>query len=639
MPRLRAAAYAIALVWLNLYICRGFFNTPHTGSMWSMQGFWAGLARLGSFGTLAPQWWRFHDGGAPFEFTYSPVVPALASLFGVQAVSGIVYCLTPLAVYALAGVLTRSAGWGFTAGAAYSLTALSQLAVPDAGFASVHLIDARRLYLMGSWDETPHMLGLTFAVLAVAAVRLRWWVSAGVCMALSVASSAFGATILLLGLTPLLPSRRTVLAIAATGAAAYAVICPWLPTSLVLAIGRNAQLHSGEGHNWNPKSLLALGITSAAVLLLWWLLRRFRAAEPLRYAVLFAAIATSIPLLWERWGIYFIPQPGRYKVEAEFGLALLCVLGARALLMRGPKWVAAIVAVAAVSLGAESTIRHRRYAKALIRPADVTKTIEYRVARWADANREGRIFAPGTIGQWLNEWTDREQFSGGSYSTAYNPVQQVAFWGIYPLEAAAADTAILWWKAFGVGQAVITGKNSPEFWKPFAHPDLLEGKLTALWREDDTTIYRVPLKSPSYAHAVPAGALVTNPPRSVGDIAELRRYVDAIDAAPPAEFRWTGANSAVVTGDFGRGDALSVQVNWHPGWRATAEGRAVPLARDGLGFIWAAAPCDGPCAISLTYTGGAEAIACRVLSGTVLLALALYPILRRRGMASEPVRQ
>jgi hypothetical protein len=607
--------------------------------MWSMQGFWAGLARLGSFGAVAPQWWPFHDGGAPLEFAYAPVVPALASILGVQAVTGLVYCLTPLAVYALAGALAKSPGWGFTAAALYSLTAPVQLVVPDSPFAWVRFLDARRLYLMAAWDETPHLLGLTFAVLAVACVRLRYWVAAGAAMALAVASSAFGATILAMGLIPLLEGRRAWLKIAATGAAAYLAIAPWLPPSLVLAIGRNAQFHSGEGHNWNPKSLLALAITVGVAALLWWLLRRFRAGEPLSYAVLFAWITTSVPLFWERWGIYFVPQPGRYKVEAELGVALLLVFAARALLLRGPRYLPAVIAVAAVTLGAEATIRHRRYAKALIQPVDVTKTIEYRVAKWAGANRYGRIFAPGTIGQWLNEFTDREQFSGSSYSTSYNPVQQIAFWGIYPLEPAEASTAILWWKAFGVGHAVVTGKNSPEFWKPFGNPSFLEGKLGVLWREDDTTIYRVPLRSTSYAHAVPSDAIVRHSPRTVHDTAELRRYVEALDASPSVDFRWTDTNSAVASGDFRPGDALTVQVNWHPGWRATSGARAIPLRRDGLGFIAADPSCSGPCTIELTYTGGAELIACRIASAMVLVSAALYPILRRRGMASPPLRQ
>jgi hypothetical protein len=451
-------------------------------------------------------------------------------------------------------------------------------------------------------------------------------------MALAVAANAFGAVMIVMALVPLLVvwgDRRAIGGVAAVGAAAYLAICAWVPPSLLLAMRANAQLHPGEGHNWTGNSVLALGIAVAGFALLWLVLRRAGASSVLRFAVLFAWVTTSVPLLWDRWRLYYLPQPGRYKVEAELALALLFVFGARALLSRAPKALTVGVAVAALALGTHAVIQHRRFEKGLIRPIDVTKTIEYRAAKWADANRHGRLFAPGSIGQWLNAFTDREQSSGGSYSTSYSRVQQTAYWGIYPLPRDRAETAILWWKAFGVGQVIVPGKASPAF----GDPGLLEGRLEVLWLEDDTTAYRVPLRSASLAHVVPHDALVRRTPAAVDDTAELARYVDALDRAGPASFRWTGANSATIEGDVPRGSAVSIQVNWHRGWKAEAGGRRVALHRDGLGLMWAEPQCGGPCTLSLEYDGGVELMVCRAMSLLAIAGAICMPLLpfRKRG--------
>ena len=66
------------------------------------------------------------------------------------------------------------------------------------------------------------------------------------------------------------------------------------------------------------------------------------------------------------------------------------------------------------------------------------------------------------------------------------------------------------------------------------------------------------------------------------------------------------------------GQAVSVQVTYHPGWRATVNGAAQSVTQDGLGFLLLAPACQGPCEITLVYDGGPEWRAACVASLTAL---------------------
>ena len=138
-----AALYALILVYLNAYICRDLVRNP-TAFMASMHGFWIALAKRAEISWFRPTWWPYWDAGIPFEFTYAPLVPALtaagAALSGVshvmafQSVTALVYCLGPLTLFVMAWMLTRSPGASFLAALMYSLTASTQLIVPDERF-------------------------------------------------------------------------------------------------------------------------------------------------------------------------------------------------------------------------------------------------------------------------------------------------------------------------------------------------------------------------------------------------------------------------------------------------------------------------------------------------------------------------
>lgn len=643
LRRLLPVVYAIVLLWLNAYICRGLFFTEHTGYMNSMHGFWTAIARLANSHWWSPGWWPYWDAGMPFEFTYAPLIPGLTGLWSqlggvsparaLQSVTGVFYCLAPMALFAMCAVLTRSLGWSFVAGVAYSLLAPTEIVIPEEAFSFRRIGEARRLYLMSAWDETPHFAALSmlplvilFTALAIRTGRGRYWVAAGAFMALAVLASAFGATMLIISLTCLLLTLdggrrvRNFAAVAATGAITWLLISPALPPSLIWRIYDNADREGG----WNVGAFPALTTVVVGAIALIRVLPARNGAWWLRFSALLAWVMSAIPFLYYKFERQFIPQPGRYKVEAEFALVILLVFAAKLLIDRLPVPIRTGLALFGLALAAEQVVSHRRYAKTVIRPVDVTGTIEYRAAKWAEANLpHGRVAYPGSMAMWLNAFTDVQQWAGSSYSTAYNPVQQQAYAGWLSAQSAEdARASQLWMKAFGVQAYAIPGKASPEFWKAIAYPEVF-GKCEVLWEQDDTRICRLPGARPGFAHVMPAEGLVRTRPKSGSDLAELGRYASALDRSVPAEFRWQGANLAVLRATVPAGQAVSVQVNHHPGWHATANGKPTEARRDGLGLIAVTPDCNGPCEIRLLYDGGLEQPLCRWAS--VLTAVALLP--------------
>jgi hypothetical protein len=288
-----------------------------------------------------------------------------------------------------------------------------------------------------------------------------------------------------------------------------------------------------------------------------------------------------------------------------------------------------------VAMGVEQVISERQFAKATLTSGDLTKTIEYRTAVWARDHLAGtRIMMPGSIAQWSNAFTDIEQLAGGSWSVAYNQVQQRAktamFYGGDTPERDARNS-IAWLKAFGTGAVVVSGPKSQEYWKAFTHPTKFDGRLPVLWREDDVTIYGVPRHSESLAHVVPEWALVRRAPSGPEDTSEVEKYVSALEDAslPTADFQWQGTNRIRIHTTATKSQAISIQVTHHPGWHAVVNGAARQIKADGLGLMWLQPGCNGACEVQLEYDGGTELRVCRLLSALALVAMVLVLVARR----------
>jgi hypothetical protein len=648
------AVYGLIIVWINAYICHELF-TNQTAPMNSMHGFWVALAKRGGSSWLHSNWWQLWDNGIPFEFTYAPLIPWMISAWSAirgitpdlafQSVTGFVYCLAPLSLFLMAWLITRAAGWSFLAALFYSLTSPSQIIVPDAEFSFRHLWDARRLFIVAQWDDTPHLAALAllpltilFLVLSIRRRRAPYYAVLVLLIAGMALATDFGPIEVLIAAMCLIPvfprkdyGRNTALVIS-IGLIAYAIIAAFLPPSMLLAIHRASA--NAEG-GWTAGSLTALAIVTLGWIVLWRVLDHWTTDWNLRFFALFAYLTGSLPVVAAYLHRQFLPQPGRYKLEMEMAIALVVVFGLRSIVEKAPPTLKSGLLLLFLALAGEQIVSHRQYARNILQPADLTQTIEYRTATWVNQNLPGiRVMLPGSIAQWANDFGNLPQFSGSSWSQAYNQVQQRGLAAVHnggdtPLED--ARVSLDWLKAFGVGAVAVSGPNSHEYWKPFTHPAKFEGLLPVLWREDDVTIYRVAQRTASLAHVVNDTAIVSRPPAGPRDTDAIEKYVAALDdpSLPPAEFHWAGPNSMQIRTTLSPGQVISVQVSFHPGWHAKVGSRAIALRRDGLGLMWLQPDCSGICEIQLDYDGGWELRLCRYLSFAAVLLL-LSVLLRRR---------
>jgi hypothetical protein len=272
----------------------------------------------------------------------------------------------------------------------------------------------------------------------------------------------------------------------------------------------------------------------------------------------------------------------------------------------------------------------------LIQPIDIRSTTEYKTAQWFDRNMHGRrVMAPGSTSLFLNAFTDTPQLGGGFDQGVTNWYIRVAVYTIYSGQNAGsrdAEYSLLWLKAFGVRAIAVGGPASGEHYKPYVNPRKFEGVLPEVWRDGDDRIYLVPSRTDSLAHVVRPGSLVTVPPIHGLDVDQVRRYVAALEDAslPAATMRWTSRHSARIEADLAGDQILSVQVNYHPGWRAEVNGQRRKVGGDKIGLMWIEPRCRGRCTVDLVYDGGTEMRLAKTASSGGLLACLAWVLIDRR---------
>jgi len=321
-------------------------------------------------------------------------------------------------------------------------------------------------------------------------------------------------------------------------------------------------------------------------------------------------------------------------MEVAICLVFACI-AARVLTSAGRtvRWIAF---PALLLLFAQCARRDRNFAHDLIRPIDISKTVEYKVAQWIDQNLPGRrVMVSGDAAYIFNVFSDNPQLSGGHEPTAPNFLQQIAVYQIYTGDHAGehdAEVSLLWLKAFGVDAITVPGESTHEFYKPFRNAAKFESILPVLWRGDGDAIYSVPRSAQSLAHVIPRSAVVSRAPIHGMDLDQVRIYVAALDdtALPATSLRLQGQSRATIDGLVSSSEVVSVQIAWDPAWHATVAGKDVPVVKDGLGQIVIAPPCDGACAISLVYGTSPTIWLCRSASGFVMLAMAALLLSRRK---------
>jgi len=652
---------AVAIFALNAWICHELFTADFVNNLLSNEGIFAALGRFFREHPFDHRWFPWFNTGMPTEYAYQPMLPALAAVTGgitgwsasraLHFVLAFAYCCGPVTLFWFALEWSESIALSLSAALAFSLTSPGELLIPELRFGSMQHWGPMRLNNLIWYGEAPHNVALAMLPLALlflyrSIVRGGAWnyVLAAVACGVVALTNAFGTFGIALGaLSMVLALGRGVRPVLIVGACSYAWISPWLPPSLIAWIRRSAW--SAEGFfQANTHAYVAILTTIAAFALLWFVTRRLSSFE--RFAILFGVWMCAIPLgfFWMHH-LTIVPQASRYQLELEMAVCLLfgCVAGRlwdRTAKGAGEnahftRWRIALVVIALIFTYRQAAIT-RHLAKTIVRPIDITKTIEYKTATWINRNLPNqRVFPAGDTQFIFNLFSDDPQFSSGHEPTAPNWMQRVAVFTVMTgMNAGNQDAAdsIFWLKAYGNQAIAVPGAASREHYHPITNPHKFDGVLPVLWHEEDDTIFRVPQRSASMAHVIPRSALVTHRPIHGLDLEPARAYVSALDdtSLPLANLTWATPSRAAIQTSMNRDQVISVQETWMPGWRAEANGHEVKVHGDQLGLIVIEPDCNGSCDVSLTFGVTAEGWICRVLSllATFLGLGCLFPAVR-----------
>ena len=656
---LKTLACVVALLGVNILICRELFVIEYLRHMGSIEGAYVAIARFIIDYDWTFTWFPFWYGGEPYQNTYPPllhlIVAAWAELTGwppvrcYHAVTAATYCLGPVTLFWLAYDLSGRRWAGFASALAYSVISPSALFIPQIAADMGSPWGARRLQALVGYGEGPHVTAMMLWPVAIILLRralaepgpARVFLAAvglgSVVLTNWLGGSALGAAV---GAYLLVHTDRKSLRLwpmtVGIGLLAYALAAPWIPPSTIADIQRNARTINSEDA-LTPWHVLYFAFVIGALILVEWILRRMQASTYTRFASCFGLMMALLVFLSHWAGVRLLPYAERYHLEMEMALCLLAgALGAAAVgrLARRPRTVFVALCLLLVLV---QTHAYRRDAARLIQPVEIETTVEYQMAHWLAANTEGvRVMMPGSVFFWLNAFVDIPQLEGGFVNGMANPLLRHIPYGINA-HPDSVDSSMLWLRAFGVHFIGVGGPNAREFYKPVRNAEQYAGVLPEVWRDGDDVIYAVPQRSTSLARVIRPEDRVSRWPIHGLDTEPVIPFVEALEnpELPAADFRWVSPHQAVIEADLRPEHLLAVQITYHPGWRATVDGWPCRIEQSKLGLMLVQPRCTGPCTVELEYDGGTEMYLARAAQGAGLFGVLVWFVLglRRRRRA------
>ena len=557
-------------------------------------------------------WNPFWYLGFPFEWFYTPLLPALVALLGkvigdvpaayrVVAASGL--ALGPAALYLAAREVSRSRAAGIFAALAFIFLPsvsylLPGLQADSSGFSGATFPPPWRLIALVEYGEGPHVLSLSLALLALAAgaryirapsgTRLFIAVVAVVAVALTNLIGVLGAAVFL----ALLPASERMggraegryARLFVIGALSGLLSLGWYSVGFIRAVLGFSTPGGGEGgtaYLWLPVVLIA-ALAGVA-----WLDRRL--PEGLALAIGWTCVFGAIVVARQFASITLAPQPIRYALELDaaaaiaFGIAVAWLVRRptlfRATQLRAAVSVAVAALVIAVGAGGWLSIRERLGPDAAWRDWS-----ERTVAVWLKAHLGPgeRAYLTGDHAFWAGVFADVPQVRGGVDFAFSNP-----WWAhvTYQVNTGSdPDIARLWMQALPVRYIVVTGPTSTEVYRDFADPKKFDGRLPVVFDQGGVRIYEVVrVGDPRFVVARVADLAA---PTSAIDRDAISAYTNRIAdgrAATALEARGLGGWRADV--DVRDGEQVILRQAYDTGWHATVDGRAASVHADPIGQL------------------------------------------------------
>ena len=645
-------ALAIAVLFaLNAVIAQYLFRADFTNRMESIESSYISISRWAMDHWHDRIWFPLWFSGSPFNRVYQPGLHLSVAEWArmlhwtpehsYHFLTGLAYAIVPVTLFWLCFRMTGRRGHAFVAGLLYSLVSATTFLSPMVRHDMGNWLLPRRYLILVHWGEGPHTTALAMLPLAVwildRAVSTRRWfflllapfAIASVVLTnwpgtMGLALAVIAYCLATLGRHP----ARSWFTLAGIGVLAYLIAIPWASPSIIALVVRNAQ--QSDGTPFSALRLLIAALFGLTLIAIHFLLRRTRMNRGLEFFFYFTLITGTISLAAQWFGWQLLPQAVRFQLEFDMAAAALAAFLLAAGFQRLPrKWRAAAIAIA-VLLCAVQIRRSVRYARGFTRPIDISSTIEYRMAKWFDANMQGkRVFAPGNVSLWMNMFTDVPQMNGCCDQGIPTQENRIAVYAIYTGKSAGArdaENSILWLKVYGASAIGVTGPRSTEYFKPYWNPRKFDSVLPLLWRDGDNAIYGVPRPSESLAHVVNEAAIVDRAPVNGLDIEPLVPLSAALDQEKPpfASFRWLNQHEADIEAMVQPRDVIFVQETYAPGWRATENGVRLNITADALGLMEIHPNHTGANRIHLIYDGGAEAVWTRWVQRAGILLVGIW---------------
>lgn len=587
---------------LNLWVVAKWLTIEYTDARGSIEWAYLTLARyIGEHGLSTiygnGEWFPYWYGGVPFENTYPPllhfVVAIVARLSHLSEgksyhlLTAFFFCLGPVTVWLLAWRWTRALLPSLFAAAFYGLLSPCSWLMPSiAGDLDGYWFN-QRLNVLTRYGEGPHLASLALLPLALLAVdwaldNFTWRRAALAALACAAVplSNIIGGFALAFGVLAIVAARgfQSVLPVLAIGAWAYLLALRWLTPTNLSDIARNSQFVGGVypmdlAHYLQLSALVLVTVVSVVLL---------RKRRTLASSLGFLMPMAAIPLTWEFTKIYFVPQPHRYHLEMDLGIALLIA----AAMAKLPKaWIWSAAGIGALSLfcftAGRGLDKH-------IEPFKFNETWERRITTaMANHDPEARVYFQGTPRFFAGVEYDQMQFGGGFANGVRLPVFFLADYGI-TANRGDGPLTVAWLKALGVDYVAVGDQHTENPYRPWQDPHQFDGLLSEVWREGGDAIFEVRRANESLAHVIPQSALMLKAPVSYLEKDGLLRYVDALEGpiSNGGVLRWITPSRAELDLKLRAGDAISVQVAHDTRWAASVKGTPWPIHKDGFGWMW-----------------------------------------------------
>lgn len=625
------------LFLLNALLVWPLFQGGYTQHIGSIESVFIADARFIFDNWPNLSWNQFWYTGFPFHLFYTPLLPylmavshALAPVISIASwyriYIGLFYSLTPVSLFFLAKHLTGKNSAGLIAGLIYSLLPSIGYLIPQVGGTAVIYQQAPwRLLTLMLYGEGGHIVGLFFLPLALLFFlkAIKEMTFKSVCLAsLFTAILALANIIALIGYVVMFllilaaefiegnsmaKLKQTVMVFLVS----YGLTAFWYNLSFIkasLSIGTGGV---GGGVKGAYLHLLPLCFLLAPVIFI--LVNTFKKKRfKLPFITIgWIAIFYLAAFFWFKREMMLLPQPNRYLLEMDMGVAILAAWLFVWLIEKVlPRIKQVVFVFAAISIMLFPLKYYQASWKITSAHKDISQTSEYRLASWLAKNSNNlRVFATGSSAFWLNTFVDVPQLRGGNDGVA-NPWLMHAVYQINTGENApegkAGDVAIWWLRALNVSYMVVNFPSSEEIFHDFINPERFAtvDKIEEVYNKGGDTIYKVPLLKPSLAQVVKKDDYAgLQRLRNGADAIGLEKYVNYLDAkeVKEARFSWQGPGRAKIKANLKDDEAIAVQVTYDPGWKAKVNNKAIVVKNDVIGFIYLSPKTTGEVEIDLVY--------------------------------------